>query len=107
MMKVVQLQLNVKEFMDEIKCPECEEAKKGSLFFKINEKNIAELCDMDISQMSPLFDNLNSHYLTNKAIAGLRSKEIKDRFFLMNVGLNYLALSRSSSPLAVKHNASD
>jgi hypothetical protein len=30
MMKVVQLQLNVKEFMDEIKCPECEEAKKGS-----------------------------------------------------------------------------
>jgi excinuclease ABC subunit A len=36
--------------MDEIKCPECEglRLKKEALFFKINEKNIAELCDMDI-----------------------------------------------------------
>jgi excinuclease ABC subunit A len=44
--------------MDEIKCPECEGSrlKKEALFFKINEKKIAELCDMDISDVTFWFD---------------------------------------------------
>ncbi|AYN04481.1 excinuclease ABC subunit UvrA [Flavobacterium sp. 140616W15] len=93
-----------KDFMDEIKCPECHGSrlKKEALFFKINEKNITELCDMDISDLTAWFLNLNSH-LTDKQllIASEVVKEIKDRLnFLMNVGLNYLALSRSSKSLS-------
>lgn len=93
-----------KDFMDEIKCPECHGSrlKKEALFFKINEKNITELCDMDISDLTAWFLDLNSH-LTDKQllIASEVVKEIKDRLnFLMNVGLNYLALSRSSKSLS-------
>ena len=93
-----------KDFMDELKCPVCEGSrlKKEALFFKIDEKNIAELCNMDISDLTKWFHNLNSH-LSDKQllIASEVIKEIKDRLdFLMNVGLEYLALSRSSKSLS-------
>ncbi|KAF2511529.1 excinuclease ABC subunit UvrA [Flavobacterium zhairuonense] len=93
-----------KDFMDEIDCPVCEGSrlKKEALFFRVNEKNITELCDMDISDLTAWFQDLNSH-LTDKQllIASEVVKEIKDRLnFLMNVGLNYLALSRSSKSLS-------
>lgn len=93
-----------KDFMDEINCPVCEGSrlKKEALFFRVNEKNITELCDMDISDLTAWFLDLNSH-LTDKQllIASEVVKEIKDRLnFLMNVGLNYLALSRSSKSLS-------
>ncbi|URC12253.1 excinuclease ABC subunit UvrA [Flavobacterium sp. B183] len=93
-----------KDFMDEVNCPVCEGSrlKKEALFFKINEKNITDLCDMDISDLTTWFLNLHTH-LTDKQllIASEVVKEIKDRLnFLMNVGLNYLALSRSSKSLS-------
>ncbi|GAA3778472.1 excinuclease ABC subunit UvrA [Flavobacterium ginsengiterrae] len=93
-----------KDFMDEINCPVCEGSrlKKEALFFRVNEKNITELCDMDISDLTAWFHDLNDH-LTDKQllIASEVVKEIKDRLnFLMNVGLNYLALSRSSKSLS-------
>jgi excinuclease ABC subunit A len=93
-----------KDFMDEINCPVCDGSrlKKEALFFKINEKNIVELCDMDISDLTIWFQDLNKH-LSDKQllIASEVVKEIKDRLnFLMNVGLNYLALSRSSKSLS-------
>ncbi|WP_278035794.1 excinuclease ABC subunit UvrA [Flavobacterium nitratireducens] len=93
-----------KDFMDELECPVCEGSrlKKEALFFKIDEKNIAELCNMDISDLTKWFHNLNSH-LSDKQllIASEVIKEIKDRLdFLMNVGLDYLALSRSSKSLS-------
>ena len=93
-----------KEFMDEINCPVCEGSrlKKEAQFFKINEKNITELCDMDISDLTAWFNNLDN-YLSDKQkrIATEVIKEIKDRLnFLMNVGLDYLALSRSSKSLS-------
>ncbi|KAF2342620.1 excinuclease ABC subunit UvrA [Flavobacterium tistrianum] len=93
-----------KDFMDEINCPVCEGSrlKKEALFFRVNGKNITELCDMDISDLTAWFQDLNSH-LTDKQllIASEVVKEIKDRLnFLMNVGLNYLALSRSSKSLS-------
>ncbi|CAA9195359.1 excinuclease ABC subunit UvrA [Flavobacterium collinsii] len=93
-----------KDFMDEVNCPVCEGSrlKKEALFFKINNKNITELCDMDISDLTIWFQDLNTH-LTDKQllIASEVVKEIKDRLnFLMNVGLNYLALSRSSKSLS-------
>jgi len=93
-----------KEFMDEVKCPVCEGSrlKKEALFFKINEKNITELCDMDISDVTAWFLDLNNHLSDKqKTIATEVIKEIKDRLnFLMNVGLDYLALSRSSKSLS-------
>jgi len=93
-----------KEFMDEVKCPVCEgtRLKKEALFFKINEKNIAELCDLDISDVTAWFLDLNNHLSDKqKTIATEVIKEIKARLaFLMNVGLDYLALSRSSKSLS-------
>ena len=93
-----------KDFMDEINCPVCEGSrlKKEAQFFRVNDKNITELCDMDISDLTAWFQDLNSH-LSDKQllIASEVVKEIKDRLnFLMNVGLNYLALSRSSKSLS-------
>ncbi len=93
-----------KEFMDEVNCPVCEGSrlKKEALFFKIDEKNIAELCAMDISDVTTWFLNLEKNLSEKqKTIATEVIKEIKDRLhFLMNVGLDYLALSRSSKSLS-------
>ncbi len=93
-----------KDFMDEVDCPECQGSrlKKESLYFKINDKNIADLSAMDISELTIWFAELDQH-LTDKqkAIATEVIKEIKSRLtFLMDVGLNYLALSRSSKSLS-------
>lgn len=93
-----------KDFMDEVNCPVCNGSrlKKESQFFRVNGKNITELCDMDISDLTTWFLDLNNH-LSDKQllIASEVVKEIKDRLnFLMNVGLNYLALSRSSKSLS-------
>jgi len=93
-----------KEFMDEITCPDCEGSrlKKEANYFRINEKSISELCEMDISDLTTWFLDLEN-YLTDKQkrIATEVIKEIKDRLaFLMNVGLNYLALNRSSKSLS-------
>jgi excinuclease ABC subunit A len=93
-----------KDFMDEVNCPVCDGSrlKKEAQFFRVNDKNITELCDMDISDLTIWFQDLNNH-LSDKQllIASEVVKEIKDRLnFLMNVGLNYLALSRSSKSLS-------
>jgi excinuclease ABC subunit A len=91
-------------FMDEIKCPVCKGSrlKKEANYFRIYEKSISELCDMDISDLTAWFMDLDSHLSDKqKRIATEVIKEIKDRLaFLMNVGLDYLALSRSSKSLS-------
>lgn len=93
-----------KDFMDEIPCPECQGSrlKKEALYFKINNQNIATLSAMDISELTEWFFNLNQHLSEKqKRIASEVIKEINDRLaFLMNVGLNYLSLSRSSKSLS-------
>jgi excinuclease ABC subunit A len=93
-----------KDFMDEVPCPECggTRLKKEALYFRINEKNIAELSNMDISDLTAWFHDLpNNLNEKQKAIATEIIKEIRDRLdFLMNVGLDYLALSRSSKSLS-------
>ncbi len=93
-----------KEFMDEIDCPTCNGSrlKKESLYFKINDKNIADLSSMDISELAQWFDNLDANLSDKqKTIATEILKEIKTRLqFLLDVGLNYLALSRSSKSLS-------
>jgi excinuclease ABC subunit A len=93
-----------KDFMDDVKCPVCDgtRLKKEALYFKINEQNIADLSAMDISDLTFWFKNLNAQLSEKqKLIASEVVKEINDRLtFLMNVGLNYLSLSRSSKSLS-------
>ncbi|MEN9323303.1 MAG: hypothetical protein RL699_1083 [Bacteroidota bacterium] len=91
-------------FMDEVPCPDCQGSrlKKEALHFKLLEKNIAELSSLDIIDLSNWFEDLQAQ-LTPKqqAIASEVVKEIKDRLrFLVNVGLDYLALNRSSKSLS-------
>ena len=93
-----------KEFMDEIECPVCDGSrlKKEALYFRIDEKNIADLSNMDISDLSGWFDKLDGHLSDKqKLIATEVVKEIRDRLhFLVNVGLDYLALARNSGSLS-------
>lgn len=93
-----------KEYMDKIPCPECDGARlrKESLYFKVNEKNIAELAHMDISELAAWFKNLeNDLSETQQKIASEIIKEVRSRLdFLIDVGLTYLALDRSSKSLS-------
>lgn len=93
-----------KEYMDNVKCSKCDGSrlKKESLYFKVNGKNISELANFDISDLAIWFKGLDRH-LTEKqnAIASEIIKEIKSRIqFLLDVGLNYLSLNRSSKSLS-------
>src|SRR5690606_38620836 len=89
---------------DHRSCPECEGSRlrKESLFFKINEKNIAELAAMDIEELQQWFLDLHNHLSDKqKDIAEELLKEVQSRIsFLMDVGLNYLSLNRSSKSLS-------
>src|SRR5690606_16830951 len=92
------------DYMDNISCPECNgtRLRKESLYFKINEKNIAELAVMDIEELQQWFINLPKK-LSEKQfqIAEEILKEVNARIrFLTDVGLNYLSLNRSSKSLS-------
>lgn len=93
-----------KEYMDKISCPECggSRLRKESLYFKINEKNIAELASKDISDLSEWFAELPSKMTDNQLkIASEVIKELRTRLqFLIDVGLTYLSLNRSSKSLS-------
>ena len=93
-----------KEFMDDVECPVCEGArlKKESLYFKINNQNIAELSKKDISELAHWFKELPNHLSEKQKIITTEIlKEISSRLnFLLNVGLNYLSLNRPSKSLS-------
>jgi len=93
-----------KEYMDKIACPECEGSRlrKESMYFKVNDKNIAQLAQMDIIELADWFDDLENHLSdTQLKIASEIIKEVKTRLqFLIDVGLTYLALDRSSKSLS-------
>ena len=89
-------------YMSESPCPECHGArlKKESLSVKVGNKNINELTDMSINKIK---DYLNSLELNNKdrMIADQIFKELNKRLqFLIDVGLEYLTLSRSAGTLS-------
>jgi len=93
-----------KEYMDKIVCPDCGGArlKKESLYFKINDQNIAELAEKDITDLADWFAKLSVN-LTHKQlqIASEVIKEIRTRLqFLIDVGLTYLSLNRGSKSLS-------
>ncbi len=91
-------------FMNSVACPDCNgtRLKKESLFYKINGKNIAELSSMDLINLTDWFSNLEEHLEERqKLIAHEIIREIQSRLtFLMNVGLDYLSLNRTSGSLS-------
>ena len=92
------------QFVRETPCPECNghRLKKESLFFRIDNKNISELAQLDISELSIWLTDLEDR-LTDRQrkIAVEVIKEIRDRIrFLEDVGLNYLSLDRTSRTLS-------
>ncbi|QCX00011.1 excinuclease ABC subunit UvrA [Aggregatimonas sangjinii] len=93
-----------KEYMDKVSCPRCEGSRlrKESLNFKVNEKNIAELAHLDITDLALFFEDLESTLQGNQfKIAEEIIKEIRTRIrFLLDVGLDYLSLNRSSKSLS-------
>lgn len=93
-----------KEYMDKIPCPDCEGSRlrKESLYFKVNGKNIAELAHMDVVELAEWFSGLEERLgETQLQIAAEIIKEVRSRLqFLVDVGLTYLALDRSSKSLS-------
>lgn len=93
-----------KEFMDEVNCPECSGSrlKKEALFFKFNDKNIYELASMDINELYQWFVSIETSISEKQnIIASEILKEIRTRLkFLLDVGLDYLTLNRSSQTLS-------
>lgn len=93
-----------KEYMDKVECDVCHgtRLRQESLYFKINGLNIAELANMDISDLAEWFSDL-APKLSEKQfqISEEIIKEIRTRVqFLLDVGLEYLSLNRSSKSLS-------
>lgn len=91
-------------FMNTVPCPECggSRLKKESLCFRVDGKDIAQLSSMDLVNLSIWFEGLNTRLDDKRArIAGEIIREISNRLhFLLDVGLDYLTLNRSSGSLS-------
>ncbi len=91
-------------FMNKVACPECQGArlKKESLYFKVNGKHIFDLAAMDLKSLSTWMESAHEGMSERQLkIAREPLKEIKDRLrFLIDVGLEYLTLHRSSKTLS-------
>lgn len=92
------------QFITTSVCPECngQRLNKEALHFKINEKNIAELADMDIQSLYNWFsESVTEVSEKQRLIVNEIKKEILSRLqFLLDVGLGYLSLSRASASLS-------
>jgi excinuclease ABC subunit A len=92
------------QFVRETACPECkgQRLKKESLYFRIDGKNISELAQLDISELSDWLDNLEDRLSERQQKIAIEViKEIRDRIrFLLDVGLKYLSLDRTSRTLS-------
>ncbi|MEY2763278.1 MAG: UvrABC system protein, partial [Actinomycetota bacterium] len=89
-------------YMRERPCSACKGArlKPESLAVKVNERSIAEVCDMSIGESAKFLSTLQLNK-REKIIAERITKEINARLgFLLDVGLDYLTLSRSAGTLA-------
>ncbi|MEP6947880.1 MAG: excinuclease ABC subunit UvrA [Ginsengibacter sp.] len=94
----------VEKFMQLKTCISCNgrRLKKESLWFKVDDKNIADLSDYDLNRLLQWFTGIESRLNKRQnVIAKDILKEIKERVqFLLDVGLNYLSLSRPSKSLS-------
>lgn len=94
----------VEGFTNKINCETCEgtRLKKEALYFKIDGKNIAELSEMDINILNDWFKGIEKRLSKSQnVIAKEVLKEIRTRIgFLLEVGLDYVTLNRSSKTLS-------
>ncbi|MDR2358224.1 MAG: excinuclease ABC subunit UvrA [Prevotellaceae bacterium] len=92
------------QFVKYVPCPECHgtRLKEEALFFKIAGKNIAELAGMDIVSLYNWVEEISPKLSSRQqSIAKDILKEIRDRLsFMIEVGLGYLSLSRSTRSLS-------
>ena len=92
------------QFLAESECPEChgQRLNREALSYKIWDKNIAELASMDIAELREWLDHVEEHLdHQQQQIATEILKEIRTRLdFLLEVGLDYLALNRQSASLS-------
>jgi excinuclease ABC subunit A len=91
-------------YMESYKCNSCKGSRlrKEALFFKLNNANIANLVSMDLQDLFVWISELDSFLNENEnKIAREILKEIRVRLqFLLDVGLDYLQLNRSSKSLS-------
>lgn len=92
------------QYMELKTCPDCNGARlrKESLWFKINDKNIADLSNNSLQELSDWFIGIEKNISSKQnTIAKDILKEIRDRLsFLLNVGLHYLSLNRPTRTLS-------
>ncbi len=92
------------QFLAEVECPEChgQRLKRESLSYRIWEKNISEVANLDISELKEWLEHVEEHLEpTKKKIATEIVKELRSRVtFLLEVGLDYLSLNRQSATLS-------
>ena len=92
------------QFLEECECPEChgQRLNREALSYRIWDKNISELAAMDISELREWLDQVEDHLdHQQQQIAHEILKEIRTRIdFLLEVGLDYLALNRQSASLS-------
>lgn len=92
------------QFIAEAQCPECHghRLNREALSYKIWDKNIADLAEMDITELKDWIDHVEEHMSEKqRTIAVEIIKEIRKRInFLLDVGLDYLALNRQSATLS-------
>ncbi len=92
------------QFLAECECPEChgQRLHKEALSYRIADKNISELANMDISELREWLDHIEDKLDSQqRQIAAEILKEIRTRLdFLLDVGLDYLALNRPSASLS-------
>lgn len=96
--------LGTRELFSEEICPKCNGRRlnENALSVKINEKNIAELVEMDIEHARAFFQEVEKTIDAKKSeIAGPAMREIQNRLvFMFDVGLHYLSLSRRAGTLS-------
>ncbi len=94
----------VEQFMQLKTCTSCngQRLKKESCWFKIDDKNIAELSNLNLDKLHAWFENLEKRLdKKQNLIAKDILKEIRERVqFLLDVGLTYLSLNRPSRSLS-------
>jgi len=93
-----------KGFMEEVTCSTCNgnRLKKEALHFKITNKNISDLAKMDIVELADWFANIEKKLSKKQLMIGAEIiKEIRTRIqFLLDVGLEYLTIDRTSKSLS-------
>ena len=92
------------QFLAECECPEChgQRLNREALSYRVWDKNIAELASMDLTELREWLDEVEQHLdHQQQQIAHEILKEIRTRLdFLLEVGLDYLALNRQSASLS-------